>query len=139
MIKSPRAYQTRPKFVAHTGSIFDAIHHRSLEHRGYVQEYQAVAGQRGAADVERPMAGACGGDKSVAVFGGVGVIYPVWLSEKQHPDHAVVFRQDPSELSGCVGRIAKSAVAETNYIMVGNHTVPARIIEFFIEAAAAAA
>ena len=89
--------------------------------------------------MERPMAGACGGDKSVAVFGGVGVIYPVWLSEKQHPDHAVVFRQDPSELSGCVGRIAKSAVAETNYIIFGNHTVPARIIEFFIEAAAAAA
>ena len=83
--------------------------------------------------MERPMAGACGGDKSVAVFGGVGVIYPVWLSEKQHPDHAVVFRQDPSEL------LRRVLWRKRIIIMFGNHTVPARIIEFFIEAVAAAA
>jgi len=91
---------------------------RPLEYRGYVQEYQAVAWQRGAADLERPRAGACGGDKFLAVLGGLGVVYPVWLSEKQHPDHAVVRCQDPSEFSGCVGHIEKGAVAETNYCNV---------------------
>ena len=81
-------------------------------------EYQTVAGQRGAADMERPRTGTCGGDRPVAVLGGVGMVYPVLLSEKQPQDHAMVFRQDPSELSRCVGRIAKGAVAETNYYNV---------------------
>jgi hypothetical protein len=46
------------------------------------------------------------------------MVYPVWLSEKQPQDHAMVLGQDPSELSGYVGRIAKGAVAEMNYYNV---------------------
>jgi len=90
----------------------------AMEHRGYFQEYQTVSGQRRAADVERPRAGTCGGDKPVAVFGGVGVVYPVWLWENQTANYTMVFHQNFSEFPGCVGSIAKGAVAETNYYNV---------------------
>ena len=68
--------------------------------------------------MERPGSRACGSDRSVAVFGGVGMVYPIWVSEKQYPDYAVVCRQEPSEFSGCIGRIAAGTVAQKNYYNV---------------------
>jgi len=88
---------------------------RSLEHRGCVQEYQAVSGQRRTADMEGPRPGACGGDKPVALFGGLGLVYPVWPWQDQTAGHTVVSLEELSELSGCVGRAAACALAETNY------------------------
>ena len=91
---------------------------RSLEHRGHFQEYQTVPGQRGTSDVEEPRAATCGGDKPVALFGGVGVVYPVWLCQNQTANHTVVSLEELPELPGCVGRVVTGAVAEANYYNV---------------------
>jgi len=80
--------------------------------------------------VEEPRARACGGDKPVVVFDGLGVVYPVRLCQNQTANHTVVSLQELSEFPGCAGRIAK---------LFGNHTVPARITEFLIDALAPAA
>src|SRR4030043_685284 len=114
----PRGQGKRRLFLYNRSATGSRRGHRrfcgSLEHRGYFQEYQAVPGKRATTDVERPGAGACGSAQSVAVFGGLGVVYPVWLRENQPVHHAVVFLQNLSELPGCVGRVAAGAVAETN-------------------------
>lgn len=91
---------------------------RLLEYRGHIQKYQAVHWGTRAADLEAQRAGTNGGDRLVAVFCDMGLVYPTWLQEKFLADEALVSFEGASEFSGCSGLLEKGSLAKTNYIDV---------------------
>ena len=62
--------------------------------------------------------GTSGGDRTVAVFGGVGVVSSTRVQEDLAADRSLVSGQGVSEFSRRVGRSATRSVASTNYYHV---------------------
>ena len=84
---------------------------RPLANRRHIQKHQATSRWAGAANLERPRAGACGRTGSLAVFDGLAVVSEGKVQTKAFRSSAVVPSEGGSEFRRCVELPSPRALA----------------------------